>query len=98
VGDPRGAEGRTVSIVGVYGPPANLVPIGTAMNKWLTLRMAQANVRRYMPHLLEHVRAGRLDARGLITHRFPLERAAKAYDLFDGKEDGCVKCVLVPRA
>jgi threonine dehydrogenase-like Zn-dependent dehydrogenase len=89
-------KGGTVSIVGVYGPPANLVPIGVAMNKGLTFRMAQANVKRYMPRLLDHVRAGRLDARALITHRLPLERAAKAYELFDAKEDGCVKCVLLP--
>jgi threonine dehydrogenase-like Zn-dependent dehydrogenase len=91
-------KGGTVSIVGVYGPPANLVPIGVAMNKGLTFRMAQANVKRYMPHLLEHVRAGRLDGRSLITHRLPLERAPRAYELFDGKEDGCVKCVLLPQA
>jgi threonine dehydrogenase-like Zn-dependent dehydrogenase len=51
-----------------------------------------------MPHLLEHVRAGRLDGRSLITHRLPLERAPRAYELFDGKEDGCVKCVLLPQA
>jgi threonine dehydrogenase-like Zn-dependent dehydrogenase len=89
-------KGGTVSIVGVYAPPANLVPIGVAMNKGLTLRMAQANVRRYLPHLLEHVRAGRLDGRGLITHRLPLEHAPRAYELFDRKEDGCVKCVLLP--
>lgn len=88
----------TVSIVGVYGPPANLVPIGIAMNKGLTFRMAQANVKRYMPHLLEHVRTGRLDGRGLITHRFPLEHAASAYEVFDRKKDGCVKCVLLPQA
>ena len=87
----------TVSIVGGYGPPANLVPIGVAMNKGLTLRMGQASVKRYMPHLLEHVRGGRLDPRGLITHRLPLEHAPRAYDLFDRKEDGCVKCVLMPQ-
>ncbi len=88
----------TVSIVGVYGPPANLVPIGVAMNKGLTFRMAQANVKRYMPRLLEHVRSGRLDARGLVTHRFRLEHAPRAYHLFDAKEDGCVKAVLLPQA
>jgi threonine dehydrogenase-like Zn-dependent dehydrogenase len=91
-------KGGTVSIVGVYGPPTNLVPIGVAMNKGLTLRMAQANVKRYLPHLLEHVRAGRLDGRGLVTHRLPLEHAPRAYELFDRKEDGCVKCVLLPSA
>ena len=53
----------------------NLVPIGTAMNKGLTLRMNQCNVKRYMPHLLEHIREGRIDARRIITHRFPLASA-----------------------
>jgi threonine dehydrogenase-like Zn-dependent dehydrogenase len=91
-------KGGTVSIIGVYGPPANLVPIGVAMNKGLTFRMGQANVKRYMPHLLEHVRAGRLDGKSLITHRFPLEHAPRAYDVFDAKDDGCVKCVLLPSA
>ncbi len=88
----------TVSIVGVYGPPANLVPIGAAMNKGLTFRMGQTSVKRYWPRLLEHVRAGRLRGRELVTHRFPLEHAPHAYELFDRKEDGCVKCVLHPQA
>ena len=91
-------KGGNVSIVGVYGPPFNLVNIGTAMNKGLTLRMNQCNVKRYMPRLLEHIQAGRVDAKQIITHRFPLSDAPKAYDLFSGKKDGCVKCVLMPHA
>ncbi|MFY2556755.1 zinc-dependent alcohol dehydrogenase [Corallococcus terminator] len=89
-------KGGNVSIVGVYGPPWNLMPIGTAMNKGLTLRMNQCNVRRYMPHLLQHIREGLIDAKGIITHRFSLEEAPKAYHLFAQKQDGCVKCVLTP--
>ncbi|HEX3344794.1 MAG TPA: zinc-binding dehydrogenase, partial [Polyangiaceae bacterium] len=89
-------KGGNVVIIGVYGPPYNAVDIGTAMNKGLTLRMNQANCKRYMPHLLEHIRAGRIDAKGIITHRVPLEHAADAYDLFEKKLDGCVKCVLIP--
>jgi len=85
-----------VVIIGVYGPPYNAVDMGTAMNKGLTLRMNQANCKRYMPHLLEHIRAGRFDAQRIITHRVPLEHAADAYDLFDNKKDDCIKCVLVP--
>lgn len=89
-------KGGNVSIIGVYGPPWNLVDIGAAMNKGLTMRMNQCNVKRYMPHLLKHIREGRIDAKGIITHRFPLSAAAKAYDIFSDKKDGCVKCVLVP--
>lgn len=85
-----------VVIIGVYGPPYNAVDIGTAMNKGLTMRMNQANVKRYMPHLLEHIRAGRIDAEAIISHRIPLEDAVSAYELFDGKHDECIKCVLVP--
>lgn len=85
-----------VSIVGVYGPPYNAVDIGTAMNKGLTLRMNQANCKRYMPHLLEHIREGRIDAKGIISHRIPLEHGDEAYRLFDDKLDDCIKCVLIP--
>jgi threonine dehydrogenase-like Zn-dependent dehydrogenase len=90
-------KGGNVSIIGAYGPPWNLVPIGTAMNKGLTLRMNQCNVRRYMPHLLKHIREGRIDPKAIITHRSPLEEAPKAYELFSEKRDNCVKCVLTPR-
>ena len=85
-----------VVLIGVYGPPYNLVNVGAAMNKGLTLRMGQCNVKRYMPHLLDHIRAGRIDAKAIISHRFPLEEAAEAYHVFERKEDDCIKCVLVP--
>ncbi|WP_342379617.1 glutathione-dependent formaldehyde dehydrogenase [Myxococcus stipitatus] len=89
-------KGGNVSIVGVYGPPWNVLPIGTAMNKGLTLRMNQCNVRRYMPHLLKRIREGLIDAKAIITHRMSLEEAPEAYHLFAQKRDGCVKCVLTP--
>lgn len=89
-------KGGTVVLVGVYGPPWNLVPIGTAMNKGLTLRMAQCNTKRYMPHLLEHIREGRVAARDLISHRMPLSDVAHAYDLFARRDDDCRKVVLRP--
>jgi len=89
-------RGGKVSIVGVYGPPANLFPVGVAMNKNLTLRLAQCNTRRYMPHLLDLIRQGVIDAKGIISHRFPLEEAPEAYRLFARKQDECIKCVLIP--
>ncbi len=76
-----------VVLMGVYGPPYNLVNVGAAMNKGLTLRMGQCNVKRYMPRLLEHIRAKRIDAKGIISHRFPLEEASEAYRIFEHKMD-----------
>ena len=86
----------TISVIGVYGPPWNLIPFGDAMNKGLTIRLGQCNVKRYMPRLLEHIREGRIDAKAIISHRLPLEEAAEGYRLFANKKDGARKIVLVP--
>ena len=89
-------KGGNVSIVGVYGPTFNAVPIGNAVNKGLTLRMNQASVKRHLPRLIEHIQAGRIEPRRIITHRMPLEEVADAYHLFANKLDGCIKTVLIP--
>lgn len=88
-------KGGTVSIVGVYGPTFNAVPIGNALNKGLTLRMNQASVKRHLPRLIEHIRAGRVKPSEIITHRIPLEHVADAYHIFSSKLDECIKPVLV---
>jgi threonine dehydrogenase-like Zn-dependent dehydrogenase len=89
-------KGGTVSIVGVYGPTFNAVPIGNAVNKGLTLRMNQASVKRHLPRLIEHIQAGHVVPSEVITHRMQLEDVADAYHLFSSKLDDCIKVVLVP--
>ncbi len=89
-------KGGVVSIVGVYGPTFNAFPIGNAVNKGLTLRMNQASVKRHLPRLIEHIQAGHISPRQVITHRVPLEEVADAYHIFSSKLDNCIKTVLVP--
>ncbi|MGV7208648.1 zinc-dependent alcohol dehydrogenase [Oxalobacteraceae bacterium A2-2] len=89
-------KGGNVSIVGVYGPTFNAVPIGNAVNKGLTLRMNQASVKRHLPRLIEHIRAGHIDPKQIITHRVPLADVADAYQIFSSKLDNCIKTVLIP--
>lgn len=89
-------KGGTVSIVGVYGPTFNAVPIGNAVNKGLTLRMNQASVKRHLPRLIEHIQAGRVKPSEIITHRIPMEDVADAYHIFSSKLDNCIKPVLIP--
>ncbi|MDB5628108.1 MAG: Alcohol dehydrogenase GroES domain protein [Tardiphaga sp.] len=89
-------KGGVVSIVGVYGPTGNLIPIGNVVNKGITIRANQASVKRLLPKLIEHVQAGRLDPKALITHRVPLEEVSDAYHIFSAKLDGCIKPVLIP--
>jgi threonine dehydrogenase-like Zn-dependent dehydrogenase len=89
-------KGGVVSIVGVYGPTGNLIPIGNVVNKGITIRANQASVKRLLPKLIDHVQAGRLDPKGIITHRVPLEEVADAYHIFSAKRDNCIKPILIP--
>ncbi|MFN3405661.1 MAG: zinc-dependent alcohol dehydrogenase [Cytophagaceae bacterium] len=89
-------KGGIVSIVGVYGPTDNLVPIGNVVNKGITIRANQASVKRLLPKLMEHVKNGTLKPSKLITHRLPLRYAADAYRIFSDKLDNCIKPVLIP--
>jgi threonine dehydrogenase-like Zn-dependent dehydrogenase len=88
-------KGGTVSVMGAYGPMFSAVKFGDAMNKGLTLRMNQCPVKRQWPRLFEHVRAGHLKPRELVTHRIPLEHVAEGYHLFSAKLDGCIKPLIV---
>lgn len=90
-------KGGVVSIVGVYGPTGNMVPIGNVLNKGLTIRANQASVKRLLPRLIEHVRVGNIKPSELITHRVPLDYVSDAYRIFAGRLDNCIKPVLLPR-
>ncbi len=89
-------KGGVVSIIGAYGPPFNLVAIGDAMNKGLTIRTNQASVRRNLPRCIEHIEAGHINPKDVITHRFPLEDISEAYNMFATKLDECIKPMLIP--
>jgi len=89
-------KGGIVSIIGVYGPPWNIVPIGSVMNKGITIRSNQASVKRLLPKLIDHVMAGRLNPKGLISHRIPLENVSDAYRMFSEKLDNIIKPLLIP--
>jgi threonine dehydrogenase-like Zn-dependent dehydrogenase len=89
-------KGGIVSVVGVYGPTGNMVPMGNVVNKGITIRANQASVKRLLPRLIEHVRAGHINPKAMITHRVPLADIADAYHIFSAKLDGCIKPVLLP--
>jgi len=86
----------TVSIVGVYGGFVDKVPMGSAINRGLTFRMAQTPVQHYLPKLLERIETGAIDPSFVITHHAPLAEGPELYKTFRDKQDGCVKVVLRP--
>lgn len=89
-------KGGIVSIVGVYGPTVNFIPIGNVVNKGITIRANQASVKRLLPRLIEHIKTGVLDPKAIISHRIPLEEISDAYRLFSLKLDNCIKPILIP--
>ncbi|PLS75612.1 MAG: glutathione-dependent formaldehyde dehydrogenase [Actinobacteria bacterium] len=89
-------NGGTVSVMGVYGGFMDKFPIGSVMNRALTIRTGQCHVQRYMRPLLERVQRGEIDPTFVITHRLSLSDAPRGYDTFRNKQDGCVKVVLTP--
>jgi len=91
-------KGGIVSVVGVYGPTANLIPIGNVVNKGITLRANQASVKRLLPRLIEHVQKGNIEPKKIVSHRIPLEEVSDAYRIFSLKLDNCIKPILVPPA
>lgn len=91
-------RGGTVSVPGVYAGPVHGFPFGDAFEKGITFKMGQTHVQRFMPELLELVLAGKLHPEAIITHRLPLAEAARGYEMFDKKTDGCRKVVLTAQA
>ena len=85
-----------VSLVGVYGGFLDKIPMGSAINRGLTFRMAQTPVQHYMPKLLERIESGEIDPSFVITHRATLEEGPELYKTFRAKEDGCIKVVMKP--
>ena len=89
-------KGGVVSIIGVYGPTMNMVPIGNVVNKGLTIRANQASVKRNVPRCLAHIREGHINPKDIITHRVPLDEIAEGYHIFSSKLDGCIKPMVIP--
>lgn len=93
-------RGGTVSLSGVYAGDADILPMKTLFDKQVSIRMGQCNVKRWVDDILPLVEDPRdpLGVMDLVTHHAPLEDAPRLYEVFQKKEDGCIKVVLRPDA
>lgn len=90
-------RGGTISLSGVYGGMADPLPMLVLFDKQVTLRMGQANVRRWVDQILPLLTDDDpLGVDDFATHRVPLEEAPAAYGRFQRKEDGTVKVLFAP--
>ena len=91
-------RGGTVSLSGVYGGAISPMPLLQMFDKQLTIRMGQANVRRWVDDLLPLLSNGGdpLGVDDFATHHLPLDEAPRAYEIFQKKQDGAFKVLLRP--
>jgi threonine dehydrogenase-like Zn-dependent dehydrogenase len=91
-------RGGTISVSGVYGGQLDPLPMMDLFDKQISLRMGQANVRRWIDDLLPLVSddGDPLGVEDLASHRLALDDAPHAYEIFQKKQDGAIKIVLQP--
>lgn len=89
-------KGGTIQVTGVYGARYNAFPLGDIFQRNVTLKTGQAPVIHYMPFLYKMIDEGKVDPGDIITHVIPLEDAKRGYEIFDTKQDGCIKVILKP--
>lgn len=91
-------RGGTISLSGVYGGAASPMPLLQLFDKQVSLRLGQANVRRWIPEILPLLQGDKdpLGVDDFATHHVSLEDAPQAYEMFQKKEDGAFKVLFTP--
>ena len=91
-------RGGTISIIGVYGGQSDPFPMMDLFDRGVQLRMGQAHVKRWIDDIMPLLTSDDdpLSVEDLATHKLPLDQAPHAYEIFQKKQDGAIKCVLKP--
>ena len=86
----------TVSVIGVQQSHRFAFPLERAFAAGLTFRIGTCSVPEELPALFPLVQSGRLRPERYVSHRLPLSAGAEAYRLFEARESGALKMVLLP--
>jgi len=91
-------RGGTVSVSGVYGGEVDPMPMMEMFDRGITMRMGQCHVKRWIDDILPVVMddADPLGTLDMTTHHLPLDQAPHGYEIFQKKQDACIKVVLNP--
>jgi S-(hydroxymethyl)glutathione dehydrogenase/alcohol dehydrogenase len=89
-------KGGTIQVTGVYGGRYNAFPLGDIFQRNVNIRTGQAPVIHYMSYMYDLIDKGKIDPGDVVTHVFPLSDAKRGYDIFDTRQDNCIKVLLKP--
>lgn len=90
------AKAGTLAVIGVYPKTVQDFPIGAAMNRNISVTTGHCNHRKYIPLLIDLLRARAIDPTSVLTQVEQLTSAIEAYKAFDEREPGWVKVKLEP--
>lgn len=85
--------GGKVILAGISPDPFVSMRADTVRHKGLTIKLVRRSKHTY-PRAIRLVQAGLVDVKALVTHWFPLERAAEAFELVAGYRDGVLRAVI----
>ena len=86
--------GGTMSVIGCHCTPNFAFSPADAYNKNITFRTGRCPARFYMPRIATELAKDPQDLSWCITHRFTIDQASEAYDVFANRKQGCVKAVF----
>lgn len=89
-------RGGVLSVVGVYGTTYDNFPFGQIFDKGIKVIGGQAPAQAHIDHLMTLVREKKVILDDIISHSLPLDKISEAYQIFNNKEDNCMKVVLKP--
>ncbi|MCX7818852.1 MAG: alcohol dehydrogenase catalytic domain-containing protein [Kiritimatiellae bacterium] len=85
--------GGTLSMIGIPSVERISLQIDLARRREIRFQNVRRQAHCAEP-ALQMLASGRVDARWMITHRYPLERAAEAFELVEGLRDGVLKAMI----
>jgi len=90
--------GGTLSSLGVYSGKLQIPyeAFAAGIGDYRVVTTLCPGGKERMRRLMEVVRHGRVDLTPLLTHTFPLEKIADAYELFGERADGVLKVAIKP--
>ncbi|MGD8625603.1 MAG: NAD(P)-dependent alcohol dehydrogenase [Anaerolineae bacterium] len=85
--------GGAVIIAGIPADDTMTFSASTVRHKGLTIKLVRRMKHTY-PRAIRLVQAGLVDVEALVSHRLPLARAAEAFEMVAGYEDGVLRAVI----
>jgi len=85
--------GGKVILAGIPADDTMTMNASTARHKGLTIKLVRRMKHTY-PRAIRLVQTGMVDVKSLVTHTFPLERIAEAFEMVAAYDDGVLRAVI----